>query len=747
MQCAFCDFQQPESITDCCPRCGACPDDSQLDSQLRRCLARLQRLLGHHQWIGRVGEKEIARVCTQIRALLDESPQLGERNRICLEQTGHSLRRLSHYHDLLRKIRLLRKCLPALIEPQKSEWEHRIELLDELRLRLDKTEQSFAGKKPPEAETVRTRLRVWLKQNAETAGETSASLADSLMGNSARWPETCRSLAPEKFRSREDVRAIDHALAALAEKDLDQAAALLKPVLARQPDHVTALELRATIFVRLDDNSSAIDCLRRAVRAGTRNGNTFNNLAWYLVTASTPGPEQFREALQLAQIAVELIPSATCLDTLAEIYMQLGDLPSAFAANRRGLQDTREYESLSERMEKLKELWSKRYPSSVERTDADPGLIEEEDFEMASLDDDNDGESSVLLFDDEDDADEMAPTLMPSVESFDLEEDFDEDLDDDFALMADEDEFSDKGGTLAPAPAIEPPPTEKKRPTLWGRLFGGGSTEASPETDQVEFTVTSPTVLAPARYYIIEVWAHLAELRNEVLESARQTVGGEPSAARKSGIEVERSAQITVQLTIPGLNIPDPTASMIWNGKMANCGFHVGVPDSAETRSHPGKAIISISQVRVAVIPFVVEVGATEVLSPTTSQPGSTHGSAFASYASADRESVAARLQGISKARPEMSIFFDVATLRSGQRWQNELTRAIDEADVFYLFWSKAASESEWVEREWRYAVEQKGVDFIDPVPLESPQSIRPPVELADQLHFNDWLLAFARPY
>lgn len=35
-----------------------------------------------------------------------------------------------------------------------------------------------------------------------------------------------------------------------------------------------------------------------------------------------------------------------------------------------------------------------------------------------------------------------------------------------------------------------------------------------------------------------------------------------------------------------------------------------------------------------------------------------------------------------------------------------------------------------------------KGVDFIDPVPLESPDVCPPPKELAET-HFNDWTLAF----
>ena len=67
----------------------------------------------------------------------------------------------------------------------------------------------------------------------------------------------------------------------------------------------------------------------------------------------------------------------------------------------------------------------------------------------------------------------------------------------------------------------------------------------------------------------------------------------------------------------------------------------------------------------------------------------------------------------------------------------------IPEKDVFYLFWSENAQRSEWVEKEWRCALDTRGIEFIDPVPLVSPKQVPPPPELARHLHFNDWQLAF----
>lgn len=116
----------------------------------------------------------------------------------------------------------------------------------------------------------------------------------------------------------------------------------------------------------------------------------------------------------------------------------------------------------------------------------------------------------------------------------------------------------------------------------------------------------------------------------------------------------------------------------------------------------------------------------------------------FASYASDDRDEVMGRIQGMLKIAPALDIFVDVLSLRSGERWEVRLEQEIAARDVLYLFWSSAASRSDWVDREWRWALQKRGLEFIDPVPLQPPSIVPPPAELAS-LHFNDWTLALKR--
>jgi len=212
----------------------------------------------------------------------------------------------------------------------------------------------------------------------------------------------------------------------------------------------------------------------------------------------------------------------------------------------------------------------------------------------------------------------------------------------------------------------------------------------------------------------------------------------------KTGIEVERGAQLTVRLKLPGFAVDDPEDSFVWTGNIVNASFPVRAPDPCESATYPGVATVHCAGFQIAKLHFVIAVGRKSSAPAALPVREERLRSAFASYASHDRDQVLARIQGMQKITP-VDVFLDVLSLRSGDHWQNRIVEEIDRRDVFYLFWSQAAKESQWVEKEWRTALERKGVDFIDPVPLAPPDVVAPPTELADRLHFNDWVFGFLR--
>ncbi|HUT33046.1 MAG TPA: twin-arginine translocase subunit TatC [Planctomycetota bacterium] len=264
--------------------------------------------------------------------------------------------------------------------------------------------------------------------------------------------------------------------------------------------------------------------------------------------------------------------------------------------------------------------------------------------------------------------------------------------------------------------------------------------------DRVHFTVTSPAVVRLGGSFVLDVWAHLEAQRAEVVRRAREAEAGAEIRARSEGPAlVAAGSVLTVHVTVSGLGVEEPQSTILWEGEIGSAGFVVAVPPDAEAGTHIGVATIYLHGLRLARVHFSVEVGAeaSAAVEALATREERTR-KAFASYASADREAMLARVQGMQKAAPDLEVFVDVNSLRSGQTWEEELWRVIPENDVFYLFWSQHARDSVWVDKEWRCALKARGLDFIDPVPLVSPEAVPPPAELASK-HFNDWVLAYMR--
>jgi len=76
----------------------------------------------------------------------------------------------------------------------------------------------------------------------------------------------------------------------------------------------------------------------------------------------------------------------------------------------------------------------------------------------------------------------------------------------------------------------------------------------------------------------------------------------------------------------------------------------------------------------------------------------------------------------------------DVLSVRSGSSWEEQLKRMIEDADIFQLFWSRAAARSASVEQEWRYALSLGRQNFVRPIYWEDP--FPPPPEELRHLHF-----------
>ena len=257
------------------------------------------------------------------------------------------------------------------------------------------------------------------------------------------------------------------------------------------------------------------------------------------------------------------------------------------------------------------------------------------------------------------------------------------------------------------------------------------------QLDKVFFSAVAPKSIVKGEYAIIDIYMYEEDFRS-VVEEAIANAENEVRETKSGIMRAGKKSNIKVVLTSPDLTIDDNTEEQVWLGEYLDFSFAVELPNDFQKKQILFMAAVYINDVISTRLKFIakcmvsaeqkLEVNREDVLS------------AFVSYASQDRKRVAMIIQGMKKARPDMDVFFDVESLRSGDDWESALWHEIDKRDVLFLCWSKSARDSQWVDAEWRYALKQKGSECIEPVPIDPPEVCPPPIEL-NKKHFNDKLL------
>jgi hypothetical protein len=95
--------------------------------------------------------------------------------------------------------------------------------------------------------------------------------------------------------------------------------------------------------------------------------------------------------------------------------------------------------------------------------------------------------------------------------------------------------------------------------------------------------------------------------------------------------------------------------------------------------------------------------------SESVGQAASRFRKAFVSYSSNDRAEVLRRVQVLRPPLTDIEIFQDMLDLQPGEKWDEVLSRRIDECDIFLLLWSSHAQQSREVRREVQRARQRQG--------------------------------------
>jgi uncharacterized protein YegL len=260
--------------------------------------------------------------------------------------------------------------------------------------------------------------------------------------------------------------------------------------------------------------------------------------------------------------------------------------------------------------------------------------------------------------------------------------------------------------------------------------------------EAVDCTVFAPPEIELGDSIMVQVFAHLPEHEERARTKAIEfDTDAQRRGTTSLGTVITKGARLTFELLLGGLTVEASTQGLTWRGQPDSVQFAVSAPANTPLRTIIGKLLVSQDSVPIGQISFKLKVVTFAAIAAKTTMPcGVAHRyvKAFISYASSDRAEVLRRVQMLTAAGIEF--FQDLINLEPGDRWSNELFHHIEDSDVLFLFWSSAARNSEWVEKEWRYGLQKKGEEFIRPVIIEGPPIVPPPPELA-HLHFNDKIL------
>jgi hypothetical protein len=270
------------------------------------------------------------------------------------------------------------------------------------------------------------------------------------------------------------------------------------------------------------------------------------------------------------------------------------------------------------------------------------------------------------------------------------------------------------------------------------------------EGDLVDCTVFAPPSVRPGESVLIQVFAHLAEQTEDARALATEfDPGTRRRAFRSVEAPIPRGATLTFELHMPGAEIADPVETLTWRGRAESVQFEVVMPDEV-TSTVIGTVWVALDGAPLGHVKFrlTVQPGASSPEREPVGDLAARYKAAFISYASADRDEVLRRVQMLQALK--ISYFEDLLDLEPGDRWWPRLETAIEQCDLFLLFWSSGAKRSEWVRKEVSWALQRQAGDGfsppeIRPVILEGPPIV-PPWEELSHLHFNDRLLYFMSP-
>jgi len=251
----------------------------------------------------------------------------------------------------------------------------------------------------------------------------------------------------------------------------------------------------------------------------------------------------------------------------------------------------------------------------------------------------------------------------------------------------------------------------------------------------VRLGASAPKSVAAGSSFVARFVAYHPDLEAELTNQLKQWAPEATHRLDSARANWELGTHVRVRVYGVGLVVDPEEDEFRWGGEKHILDFRVNVDKDAKG-PRDLKFDVYIENLRLSRIWLSLEIStksAREMQSKTVSSPRT----AFASYASEDRLRVLDRVATL-EIHCGLQVFLDCVTMRPNAKWRELLPDMVLESDQLLLFWSKAARDSSWVDKEWRIAFKQKGIDGIELHPLSTYEEAGLPRELADLAHGAD---------
>jgi hypothetical protein len=275
-------------------------------------------------------------------------------------------------------------------------------------------------------------------------------------------------------------------------------------------------------------------------------------------------------------------------------------------------------------------------------------------------------------------------------------------------------------------------------PFALGAAMAGGARRRGGSAD-VEMSAFAPERCCEGNTFLVQVLFHRPDAVDPQPVALRSDPATTLRAQKTLLIPLATGERVQLTISVPGCDLDDENDAVVWRGVTTSAAFPVRVPSGFAADAVAVTVRAFKEGEPIGRVSFTVPVQDTSSAAMRVAgDDARRYSQTFFSYASPDRPVVVRYTHAWSLLR--MRFFQDFLSLDPGERWERRLYEEIDRSDLFLLFWSNAASQSEYVRKEAEYALmrQASGQQLeILPVVIEGPPCPAPPASLS-AIHFND---------